>query len=61
MLAARMLPEFPFKPDTFFLVPAWLPVLGLALGVIAAVAGAILPARRAARIDPARVLAGQGT
>jgi ABC-type antimicrobial peptide transport system permease subunit len=56
-----MLPEFPFKPDTFFLVPAWLPVLGLALGVIAAVAGAILPARRAARIDPARVLAGQGT
>ena len=30
-------------------------------GVIAAVAGAILPARRAARIDPARVLAGQGT
>lgn len=61
MLAARMLPEFPFKPDTFFLVPLWLPMLGLVLGVLAAVAGAVLPARRAARIDPARVLAGQGT
>lgn len=60
MLSARVLPEFPFKPETFFLVPAWLPLLGLGLGVLAAVGGAWLPARRAARVDPARVLAGQG-
>lgn len=60
MLAARVLPEFPFKPDTFFLVPAWLPLLGVGLGMVAAIAGAWFPARRASRVDPARVLAGQG-
>ncbi len=60
MLAARVLPDFPFKPDTFFIVPAWLPALGVGLGVVAAVCGAWLPARRASRVDPARVLAGQG-
>lgn len=60
MLSARVLPEFPFKPDTFFLVPPWLPFLGVGLGVLAAIGGAWLPARRAAQVDPARVLAGQG-
>jgi ABC-type antimicrobial peptide transport system permease subunit len=59
MLAARVLPEFPFKPDSFFVVPPWLVAGGVALGVLAAVAGAFLPARRASAIDPARVLAGQ--
>lgn len=59
MLAARVLPEFPFKPDSFFVVPPWLVAGGVLLGVVAAVAGAFLPARRASAIDPARVLAGQ--
>lgn len=59
MLAARVLPEFPFKPDTFFSLPPWLVLGGVALGVLAAVAGAWLPARRASAVDPARVLAGQ--
>lgn len=60
MLATRVLPEFPFKPESFFAAPPWLPLLGVSLGVLAAVAGAWLPARRAANVDPARVLAGQG-
>ena len=45
-LAAGWLPPFPFKPDTFFAFPA------------ALLAGAFLPSRRAAAMDPARTLAG---
>ena len=59
-LAGSLLPPFPFQPDSFFGWPLWLPLLGLVLGVVAAVLGAVLPARRAASVDPARVLAGQG-
>ena len=58
--ASRALPEFPFKPESFFIVPWWLLLAGVTLGVVAAMAGAFLPARRAAQLDPARVLAGQG-
>ena len=57
-VAVSVLPEFPFKPDTFFLFPGWLLVGALGLGLIAALGGAWLPARRAAALDPARVLAG---
>lgn len=56
--AARLLPEFPFKPETWFERPAWLLGFGVVLGVVAAAAGAFLPARRASWTDPVRVLAG---
>lgn len=57
-LAARYLPDFPFKPDSFFSFP-WPVVLGgVALGLVAALAGAYFPSRRAAATDPARTLAG---
>jgi len=54
--ALRALPDFPFRPDTFFSIPPWLPVLGLAVPALAAVLGALAPASAAARVDPARTL-----
>jgi putative ABC transport system permease protein len=55
-LALRMLPDFPFRPGTFFAFPPWLPALGLAVPALAAVVGALAPAAAAARIEPARTL-----
>lgn len=57
-LSRRLLPPFPFKPESFFSFPASLIAFGVALGVIAALAGAYFPSRRAAATDPARTLAG---
>jgi ABC-type lipoprotein release transport system permease subunit len=56
--AGRWLPPFPFKPETFFAFPAALIGGGVAIGMGAALAGAFLPSRRAAAMDPARTLAG---
>jgi hypothetical protein len=57
-LAMRYLPDFPFKPESFFSFP-WPVVLGgVLLGLVAALAGAYFPSRRAAAMDPARTLAG---
>jgi ABC-type antimicrobial peptide transport system permease subunit len=54
--ALRWLPDFPFRPTTFFAFPAWLPLLGLAVPALAAVVGAFAPAALAARVDPARAI-----
>ena len=54
--AAGMLPDFPFRPETFFAFPAWVVALGLAVPALAAVVGALAPASAAARVDPARTL-----
>ena len=56
--AALFLPDFPFKPGSFFSFPIALLAGGVLLGVLAALAGAFLPSRRAAAVDPARTLAG---
>lgn len=53
-LAAGALPDFPFRPDTFFAFAPWVPALGLAVAALAAIAGALGPAALAARLDPAR-------
>jgi ABC-type lipoprotein release transport system permease subunit len=52
--AASLLPDFPFRPESFFAYPAWLVALGVVVPVVAAVLGALAPAAAAARVDPAR-------
>ncbi|HVI95553.1 MAG TPA: ABC transporter permease [Anaeromyxobacter sp.] len=54
--AARLLPDFPFRPDTFFAFPPWLLALGVVVPAVAAVLGALAPAATAAHVDPARTL-----
>ncbi|HHH12178.1 MAG TPA: ABC transporter permease, partial [Sorangium sp.] len=56
-LAATKLPDFPFKPDTFFAFPPWLVFGALGFAALFALLGAIGPARRAGRVDPASALA----
>jgi ABC-type antimicrobial peptide transport system permease subunit len=55
-LAQTGLPEFPFKPATFFHFGAGHVAIGLAVALLAALLGAFFPARAAARLDPARAL-----
>lgn len=57
-LSMRYLPPFPFKPDSFFVLPWELAAFGAALGLLASLAGAYFPSRAAAASEPARTLAG---
>jgi ABC-type antimicrobial peptide transport system permease subunit len=56
-IAARLLPDFPFRPESFFAFPAWVLALAVAVALGAAVLGALAPAALAARVDPARTIA----
>ncbi|HWV38713.1 MAG TPA: ABC transporter permease [Vulgatibacter sp.] len=55
-LARTRLPPFPFKPETFFVFPGWVWVGAVATGLAAALLGALVPAGRAVRVDPSRIL-----
>jgi len=55
-LARTGLPDFPFKPRTFFAFHAGHLALGIGVALLAALLGAFLPARAAARLDPAQAL-----
>lgn len=57
-LAATRLPEFPFKPESFFAMPWWLVVGTLVFGSCFALVGAVGPARKAAMADPRDCLLG---
>jgi hypothetical protein len=58
-MGARYLPDFPFKPESFFSFPPWLVGAVVALAVAAAVLGALPSALKAAGGDPADALAGR--
>ncbi len=55
--AASLLPEFPFKPDSFFAMSLGLQWAGFLLAIVAALLGALWPALAAARAPVARSLA----
>ena len=59
VLAASRLPDFPFKPESFFDFSPWLLVSVIVLAVVACVLGALPPAHRAAAGDPSEALAGR--
>jgi len=58
LLAARYFRGLPFLPEHFFAFPPWVFGLSLALGVLFSVLGALLPATRAAGLDPTAALRG---
>ena len=53
---AGQLPEFPYKPDSFFAFPTWIWVAGMGIAVLFCLVGAFFPANTAARQDPAVAL-----
>ena len=56
--AAHFVPDFPFKPDSFFAYDLQVIAIGLGASLAACLLGALLPARMAARVDPAAALQG---
>ncbi|MCA9699250.1 MAG: ABC transporter permease, partial [Myxococcales bacterium] len=58
-VSATQIPDFPYKPHTYFEFHPVLLGASLLFAVGFCVMGAFLPAARAARTDPARVLTGQ--
>ncbi|WP_428265394.1 ABC transporter permease [Haliangium sp.] len=55
--SAAWLPSFPFKPETYFDFPLWIPAAGLGAAMLFCVFGGFLPARAAAAMAPAQALA----
>ena len=59
LLARTRLPDFPFKPSSFFSFAPWMFAAGLGVAVLASLLGAWLPAREAAAAEPAQALGGE--
>jgi ABC-type antimicrobial peptide transport system permease subunit len=57
-ISGEYVPDFPYKPTTYFVFEWWIVVGALGFAVAFCVLGAFLPARRAAKMEPAAVLSG---
>lgn len=57
-LFASQVQQFPFKPETLFAFEAWMFGLSIGAALVFCWVGALLPAFRASRIDPAAALTG---
>jgi ABC-type antimicrobial peptide transport system permease subunit len=55
--AANNIPRFPFKPASWFEFKAWIWGSALACSTVFCVLGGFLPARKAAKMEPAQALA----
>ncbi|MCC6746418.1 MAG: FtsX-like permease family protein [Deltaproteobacteria bacterium] len=55
--SAHRVPDFPFKPDTYFVFSPALVLGALGFAVLCCVLGALVPAQQAARLQPAEALA----
>ena len=53
------IPDFPFKPETLFAWEPWFFAMGVGGAVLFCLLGALVPALRAANMDPAAALTGQ--
>ena len=51
--------DFPFKPETLFAFEAWMFAACIGVAIVFCWVGALFPAIRAGRIDPAAALAGR--
>jgi len=54
----RFVPDFPFKPESFFSFDGSVVAIGIGASMLACLLGALLPARLASRVDPAAALQG---
>ncbi|MFA5624110.1 MAG: FtsX-like permease family protein [Bradymonadales bacterium] len=55
-VSARYLPDFPFKPESFFIFEPRIFAIAIVCGVAFCIIGAWAPASRAAGMDPARAI-----
>ena len=55
--SAALVPDFPFKPKSWFDFEWWIFALGIGFSVLFCVVGGWLPARKAAQMEPASALA----
>lgn len=58
LVSTKKLPDYPFKPSTYFSFSPELVLVALGFAVLFCIVGASLPARKAAAIHPAQALSG---